>query len=60
MDDFIYLCDDAYSASDLLQMEREILKALHYDINVPVAYRFLRRLAKVCACVKANMHEGIR
>ena len=47
MDDFIYLCDDAYKHDEMLQWERDILKTLNYDINYPVAYRFLRRLAKV-------------
>jgi len=48
----------------MLQWERDILKTLNYDINYPVAYRFLRRLAKVflklfdvinqiCCCFKA-------
>ncbi len=48
MDDFLYLCDDAYTHEDLLKMERDILCTLDYDINIPVAYRFLRRLARVC------------
>ena len=48
MDDFLYLCDDAYTHDDLLKMERDILRVLDYDINIPVAYRFLRRLARVC------------
>ena len=47
VDDFIYLCDDAYKHDEMLQWERDILKTLNYDINYPVAYRFLRRLAKV-------------
>ena len=47
MDDFIYLCDDAYKHDEMLQWERDILKTLNYDINYPVTYRFLRRLAKV-------------
>ncbi|XP_065887687.1 G2/mitotic-specific cyclin-B3-like [Dysidea avara] len=46
VDDFIYLCDDAYKHDEMLQWERDILKTLNYDINYPVAYRFLRRLAK--------------
>lgn len=46
VDDFLYLCDDAYNHEDLLKMEQDILKALDYDINIPVAYRFLRRLAR--------------
>ena len=47
MDDFLYLCDDAYTRDDLLRMERDILKVLDYDVNMPIAYRFLRRLARV-------------
>jgi cyclin B len=46
VDDFIYLCDDAYQHDELLTMERSILLALNYDINAPIAYRFLRRLAR--------------
>lgn len=52
VDDFLYLCDDAYTHEDLLKMERDILRALSYDINIPVAYRFLRRLARAA---EANM-----
>ncbi len=48
MDDFLYLCDDAYTHDELLKMEQDIFKTVEYDINVPVAYRFLRRLARVC------------
>ena len=47
VDEFLYLCDDAYTRNQILAMEREILLVLGYDINVPVAYRFLRRLARV-------------
>ncbi len=47
VDDFLYLCDDAYTQEELLKMELDILTTIDYDINVPVAYRFLRRLARV-------------
>ena len=47
VEDFLYLCDDAYTHSDILEMEQNILSTLDYDINIPVAYRFLRRLARV-------------
>ena len=55
MDDFLYLCDDAYTHDEMLKMEREILLTLDYDINIPVAYRFLRRLARV----SASMHHAV-
>ena len=47
MEDFLYLCDDAYDRGQILAMERQVLLVVDYDINAPVAYRFLRRLARV-------------
>ncbi|XP_076145753.1 G2/mitotic-specific cyclin-B3 isoform X1 [Alosa pseudoharengus] len=52
VDDFLYICDDAYKRPQLIAMEANILKALDFDINIPISYRFLRRFAK---CVGANM-----
>ncbi|XP_060105642.1 G2/mitotic-specific cyclin-B3 [Heteronotia binoei] len=52
VDDFLYICDDAYKREELISMEMSILQTLHFDINIPVAYRFLRRFAK---CSQATM-----
>ncbi|XP_034159240.1 G2/mitotic-specific cyclin-B3 isoform X1 [Pangasianodon hypophthalmus] len=52
VDDFLYICDDAYKRSQLIAMETRILQALKFELNIPVAYRFLRRYAK---CVNAGM-----
>ncbi|XP_077163625.1 G2/mitotic-specific cyclin-B3 isoform X2 [Paroedura picta] len=52
VDDFLYICDDAYKREELISMEMSILQTLHFDINIPVAYRFLRRFAK---CAHATM-----
>ncbi|XP_063169559.1 G2/mitotic-specific cyclin-B3 [Candoia aspera] len=52
VDDFLYICDDAYKREELLATERSILQTLRFDINVPIAYRFLRRFAK---CAQATM-----
>ncbi|KAJ7310347.1 hypothetical protein JRQ81_007256 [Phrynocephalus forsythii] len=52
VDDFLYICDDAYKREELLATEISILQALHFDINIPIAYRFLRRFAK---CAHATM-----
>ena len=56
VDDFLYLCDDAYTRDDLLRMERDILKVLDYDVNMPIAYRFLRRLARVSKLYGSAFH----
>ncbi|KAK2174850.1 hypothetical protein NP493_773g00000 [Ridgeia piscesae] len=52
LDDFLYICDDAYTRSELLEMERRILKTLDFDIGIPLSYRFLRRYAK---CARMSM-----
>ncbi|XP_070539288.1 G2/mitotic-specific cyclin-B3-like [Ptychodera flava] len=52
LDDFIFICDDAYKRNEFLCMERTVLKTLGFDIGMPLSYRFLRRYAK---CAKANM-----
>ncbi|XP_076018541.1 G2/mitotic-specific cyclin-B3 [Genypterus blacodes] len=52
LDDFLYICDDAYKREELISMEARILQTLSFDINIPIPYRFLRRYAK---CVSAAM-----
>ncbi|XP_025947242.1 G2/mitotic-specific cyclin-B3 isoform X1 [Apteryx rowi] len=52
VDDFLYICDDAYKREELIAMEMSILRTLKFDINIPIPYRFLRRFAK---CARANM-----
>ncbi|XP_008318838.1 G2/mitotic-specific cyclin-B3 [Cynoglossus semilaevis] len=52
VDDFLYICDDAYKKEELITMECNILQTLSFDINIPIPYRFLRRYAK---CVNAGM-----
>ena len=52
IDDFLYICDDAYNRNDILSTERNILNRIGFDINIPISYRFLRRYAK---CLKCSM-----
>uniref|UniRef100_A0A8C5PGY7 G2/mitotic-specific cyclin-B3 n=1 Tax=Leptobrachium leishanense TaxID=445787 RepID=A0A8C5PGY7_9ANUR len=52
LDDFLYICGNAYKREELLSMEKDILRELNFDINIPVSYRFLRRFAK---CAHASM-----
>ncbi|KAM5195242.1 G2/mitotic-specific cyclin-B3 isoform 1-T2 [Hipposideros larvatus] len=53
VDDFLYICDDIYQRKEMLAMEISILQTLNFDINIPVAYHFLRRYA-VCLCANMN------
>ncbi|XP_053526633.1 G2/mitotic-specific cyclin-B3 isoform X2 [Artibeus jamaicensis] len=52
LDDFLYICNDAYQRDEMLAMEISILKTLEFDINIPVAYHFLRRYS---VCFRVNM-----
>ncbi|CAK1544300.1 unnamed protein product [Leptosia nina] len=52
VDDFLYICDGAYTLNQLLKMEMKILKTINYDLGVPLSYRFLRRYAR---CARVSM-----
>ncbi|XP_013014505.1 G2/mitotic-specific cyclin-B3 isoform X2 [Cavia porcellus] len=52
VDDFLYICEDMYQRHEMLAMEMRILQTLKFDINIPVAYRFLRRYA---VCLNTSM-----
>ncbi|XP_077139531.1 G2/mitotic-specific cyclin-B3 [Ranitomeya variabilis] len=52
LDDFLYICDDAYKREELTAMEMDVLQKLNFDINIPIPYRFLRRFGK---CAHASM-----
>jgi len=47
IDDLVYICNDCYTSKMFVGMEIKILKALNFDINIPISYRFLRRFSKV-------------
>lgn len=47
IDDFLYICDGAYSRKELIEMERNVFRAVNYNLGVPLSYRFLRRYARV-------------
>jgi len=47
LDDFQFICDDAYTNAQFKEMEIKIFKSLDFDINMPISYRFLRRFSRV-------------
>lgn len=47
VDDFLYICDGAYTRKELLRMEINLLKVVQFDLGIPLSYRFLRRYARV-------------
>merc|ERR1712142_1031916 len=48
VDDFLYVCDDAYSRDQLMKMERKTLSVVGFDLGYSLSYRFLRRYGRVC------------
>lgn len=47
MADFAYITDNTYTKEQMIQMEEIILKRLSYELTVPTAKAFLRRLLQV-------------
>lgn len=52
VEDFLYICDGAYTQRELIKMEMNILKVVNFDLGIPLSYRFLRRYAR---CAKVSM-----
>ncbi|XP_014298253.1 G2/mitotic-specific cyclin-B3 [Microplitis demolitor] len=52
VEDFLYICDGAYSQRELTRMEMNVLKIVDFDLGIPLSYRFLRRYAR---CIKVSM-----
>lgn len=47
VEDFLYICDGAYTKRELLKMEINLLKVCDFNLGIPISYRFLRRYARV-------------
>ncbi|NXF11881.1 CCNB2 protein, partial [Smithornis capensis] len=44
--DFVYITDNAYTSSEIREMEMVILKELNFDLGRPLPIHFLRRASK--------------
>ncbi len=47
LDDFVYVCDDAYNRNQIMEMERKVFDVVGFDVGAPLSYRFVRRYARV-------------
>lgn len=47
VNEFTYITDNTYSKEQLVAMEEEVLKKLKYELTVPTAKTFLRRMLQV-------------
>lgn len=45
--DFVYISDQAYTADQILEMEKIMLNTLRFSLTVPTSLNFLNRFCKV-------------
>jgi G2/mitotic-specific cyclin-B, other len=45
--DFVFITDKTYTSEEILDMEKKILFALDFDLNLCSSYRFLERFSKL-------------
>ncbi|GMR33642.1 hypothetical protein PMAYCL1PPCAC_03837, partial [Pristionchus mayeri] len=48
IDDFLYVCEDAFTRQALEEMERQLLQTVAFDLGAPLSYSHVRRYAKAC------------
>ena len=56
IEDFVYISDHTYDRQQVLSMERSVLQALRFQLTVPTAWEFSRRLHSLCAMSEQEGH----
>lgn len=52
--DFAYITDNAFTKSQILEMEQVVLRSLKFQLGRPLPLHFLRRASKVAS---VSLHE---
>jgi cyclin B len=56
--DCVYITDRAYTREQVLDMEQDILKTLHWKLTVPTAYPFLLRFIQIVNATELQAHAA--
>lgn len=59
IDKLIYLTDNAYSKEQVINMENQILKALNFNITVPLFFDFYEILTKISKFSESQYYLGL-
>lgn len=54
LSEFVYITDDTYTKSQIVRMERMILKVLDFNLAAPTAHNFLLRYLKASEAEHSN------
>lgn len=57
IDDYIFISDNIYHRTQVVEMERRVLAALNYDLCVPTCYTFLRHFWHLFGLANAPITE---
>lgn len=52
--DFVFIADNTYTAEEILEMEKDILFSLDFDLSLTTGFRFLERFSKVAKLDKVS------
>mmetsp|Transcript_1441 Transcript_1441/g.3196 ORF Transcript_1441/g.3196 Transcript_1441/m.3196 type:complete len:402 (-) Transcript_1441:73-1278(-) len=56
VEDFVYITDSTYSASEVLTMESVVLNALRFNLTAVTPYTFVRRIATLLSLREETRH----
>lgn len=56
LDDLVYFAAKAFSKSDIIKMEADIIETLDFDLIMTTSYKFLEPLSKICNMDMKNFY----
>jgi len=54
--EFVYITDDSYTKTQILRMEKLILKVLNFDLSVPTSHLFVNHLCQMFQMEEQELH----